>query len=102
VLKTRLRSIGPPEQLRRQVFSSDLEVQVAAPLPDPSGVFATDGISGWEAKTSGVYVLHTTDPASAAPAVVRSLVAAGADVLRVAEVEHSLEDVYLELVESPS
>jgi len=102
VLKTRLRSIGPPEQLRRQVFSSDLEVRVAAPLPDPSGVFATDGISGWEAKASGVYVLHTIDPASAAPAVVRSLVAAGADVLRVAEVEHSLEDVYLELVESPS
>ena len=30
------------------------------------------------------------------------VVAAGADVIRVAEVEHSLEDVYLELVESPA
>jgi hypothetical protein len=37
-----------------------------------------------------------------APEVVRALVAAGADVIRVAEVEHSLEDVYLELVESPA
>ena len=34
----------------------------------------------------------------AAPAVTRALVAAGADVLALAEARHSLEDVYLELV----
>ena len=104
VLKTRLRSIGPTEELRRQVFSSDLEVRVAAPLPDPEAVFGRlDGVSGWEAgQGPGAYVLHTKDSAAPAPAVVRALVASGADVLRVAEVEHSLEDVYLELVESPS
>ena len=33
----------------------------------------------------------------AAPAVTRALVAAGADVLSIAEARHSLEDVYLEL-----
>jgi ABC-2 type transport system ATP-binding protein len=40
-----------------------------------------------------------TDPAQAAPAVTRALVAAGADVLSIAESHHTLEDVYLELVE---
>ena len=40
-----------------------------------------------------------TDPAQAAPAVTRALVAAGADVLSIAEPRHTLEDVYLELVE---
>jgi ABC-2 type transport system ATP-binding protein len=39
------------------------------------------------------------DVAAVAPAVTRALVHAGADVLRIAEVRHSLEDVYLELVQ---
>ena len=45
------------------------------------------------------YVLTVSDPARAAPAVTRALVAAGADVLSIAESRHSLEDVYLELIE---
>jgi ABC-2 type transport system ATP-binding protein len=45
------------------------------------------------------YILTVTDPAQAAPAVTRALVAAGADVLSIAESRHTLEDVYLELVE---
>jgi ABC-2 type transport system ATP-binding protein len=39
-----------------------------------------------------------TDPAVAAPALTRALVAAGADVLSISESHRSLEDVYLELV----
>jgi ABC-2 type transport system ATP-binding protein len=35
----------------------------------------------------------------AAPAVTRALVEAGADVLSIAESRHSLEDVYLELID---
>jgi ABC-2 type transport system ATP-binding protein len=45
------------------------------------------------------YVLTVSDPAQAAPAVTRALVAAGADVLSIAESQHSLEDVYLELID---
>jgi ABC-2 type transport system ATP-binding protein len=104
VLKTRLRSIGPPAELRRQVFSGALDVRLAEPLPDPDQVFgAIDGVSGWQpGPEPGSYVLSVAEPAAVAPGVVRALVAAGADVIRVAEVEHSLEDVYLELVESPA
>jgi ABC-2 type transport system ATP-binding protein len=39
-----------------------------------------------------------SDPAQAAPAVTRALVAAGADVLSITESRHTLEDVYLELI----
>jgi len=104
VLKTRLRSIGPPAALRRQVFSGALDVRLAEPLPDPEQVFgAIDGVSGWQAGPEpGSYVLSVAEPAAVAPRVVRALVTTGADVIRVAEVEHSLEDVYLELVESPA
>jgi ABC-2 type transport system ATP-binding protein len=40
-----------------------------------------------------------SDPAKAAPVVTRALVAAGADVLSIGESRHSLEDVYLELID---
>ena len=101
VLKTHLRSIGPPDELRRQVFEGGLEVRLAKPLDDPERVFGSiPGILGWQpADRPGAYVLQTHDPSLAAPEVVRALVAARADVTRVAEIEHSLEDVYLELVE---
>jgi ABC-2 type transport system ATP-binding protein len=35
----------------------------------------------------------------AAPAITRALVAAGADVLSISQSQHSLEDVYLELID---
>jgi ABC-2 type transport system ATP-binding protein len=43
-------------------------------------------------------VLSVSDIRRAAPAVTRALVAAGADVLSIAQSRHTLEDVYLELV----
>ena len=43
--------------------------------------------------------MAVTDPAQSAPAVTRALVAAGADVLSIGEAQHTLEDVYLQLVD---
>ena len=40
-----------------------------------------------------------SEPAVAAPAVTRALVAAGAEVLSINQSHHSLEDVYLELID---
>jgi hypothetical protein len=45
------------------------------------------------------YVLAVSDSETAAPAATRALVAAGADVLSIGESHHSLEDVYLELID---
>ena len=56
-------------------------------------------VDGWRQDGAAGYVLTVSDPAVAAPAVTRALVAAGADVLSIAESHHSLEDVYLELVD---
>ncbi|MGC1239485.1 MAG: hypothetical protein WA860_11925 [Acidimicrobiales bacterium] len=44
------------------------------------------------------YLLTVEDPQIAAPDVTRALVGAGADVLSIGESQHSLEDVYLELI----
>jgi len=99
ILNTTLRTIGRPEELRERLFASTLTVRALDPLPEPGRVFAgLPGVDGWRADGAGGYVLTVGDPTVAAPAVTRALVAAGADVLSIGESRHSLEDVYLELV----
>ena len=99
ILNTRLRTIGRPDELRDRLFTKALVVRTTTPLASPDAVFAVAGVDGWRADDTSRYVLTVSDARVAAPAVTRSLVAAGADLLSLAEVQHSLEDVYLELVD---
>ena len=100
ILNTTLRTIGTPDELRDQLFAKSLMVRTAAPLEHPDEVFAgLAAVESWRQDGDGAYALAVSDPAVAAPAAVRALVAAGADVLSVAESRHSLEDVYLELID---
>ena len=98
ILSTRLRTVGRPEELRERFFSKALVVRTVAPLTDPGRVFAVSGVESWRADETSGYVLSVRDARIAAPEVTRALVAAGADVLSLSEDKHSLEDVYLELV----
>jgi ABC-2 type transport system ATP-binding protein len=100
ILNTTLRTIGRPDELRDQLFAKNIIVSTLNPLADPGKVFAgLKAVDSWSADgTNGDYVLAVSDPTVAAPAATRALVAAGADVLSIAESHHSLEDVYLELI----
>jgi ABC-2 type transport system ATP-binding protein len=109
IMNTSLLTIGRPDELRQTMFSRSLTVTTAAPLDRPDQVFTgLPAVQGWQAtdrqadsaesRPAG-YTLTVSDPAQAAPAVTRALVAAGADVLSIAESRHTLEDVYLELIE---
>ena len=100
ILNTSLRTIGRPDELREQLFAKTLAVRTLAPLRDPDRVFAgVPGVDGWHQNGSGDYEIAVSDSAVAAPALTRALVAVGADVLSIAESRHSLEDVYLELID---
>ena len=100
ILNTTLRTIGRPDELREQLFRKTLVVKTLAPLATPEGVFGgVRGVESWHEDGAGVYMLAVSDPTVAAPEITRSLVAAGADVLSITESRHSLEDVYLELVD---
>jgi ABC-2 type transport system ATP-binding protein len=99
ILNTSLRTIGRPDELRDRLFTKSLVVHTVAPLASPDAVFAVAGVDGWRADDPTHYVLTVSDARIAAPAVTRALVAAGADLLSLAELQHSLEDVYLELVD---
>jgi ABC-2 type transport system ATP-binding protein len=100
ILNTTLRTIGRPDELRDRLFARTLTVRTQDALPEPDRVFAAlPAVDGWHQDGPGAYVLAISDLAVAAPAVTRALVAAGADVLSIGESHHSLEDVYLELID---
>ena len=99
ILNTSLRTIGRPDELRDRLFTKTLVVRTAAPLPSPEAVFAVAGVDGWRADGGSRYVVTVSDARLAAPELTRALVDAGADVLSLAEAQHSLEDVYLELID---
>jgi ABC-2 type transport system ATP-binding protein len=99
ILNTTLRLTGRPDELRKQLFRRSVEIRLHAPLDDPKAVFgAVPEVEGWEPTPSG-YRLTVSDPDLAAPALARALVGADADVLSIAESRHSLEDVYLQLID---
>jgi ABC-2 type transport system ATP-binding protein len=101
ILNTRLVAVGTPAELKRRMSSGQLEVRLREALRDPARVFAAAGVRAWRNGTDvGVYVVDVDDPEAAAPAVARAVVGAGASLVRLCEVETSLEDAYLELVEA--
>ena len=99
ILNTTLRTIGRPGELRDRLFAKTLTVRTLAPLPEPGRVFdGLPAVDSWRPDDRD-YVLAVSDPVAAGPAVTRALVAADADVLSISESRHSLEDVYLELID---
>jgi ABC-2 type transport system ATP-binding protein len=99
ILNTTLRMIGRPAELREQLFAKTLAVRTLGPLSDPERVFGgLAGVDSWRQNGAGGYEIHVSYPTLAAPAITRALVQEGADVLSIGESQHSLEDVYLELI----
>ncbi|HET9104796.1 MAG TPA: ABC transporter ATP-binding protein [Solirubrobacteraceae bacterium] len=100
ILNTTLRLVGRPDELRERLFNQALEIRVRGALADPGSVFGgLPGVEGWKLSDPGGYEVSVSDMERAAPAVARALVGAGADILSLAESRHSLEDVYLQLID---
>jgi ABC-2 type transport system ATP-binding protein len=100
ILNTTLRAIGRPAELRDQLFAKTLTVRTLLPLAEPDRILAKlPAVTAWRLNGSTTYVLTVSEPTVAAPAVTRALVAAGVDVLSIAESHRSLEDAYLKLID---
>lgn len=100
ILNTTLRTVGRPQDLRAQLFTATLLATTTKPLAHPEQVFgALSGVKSWQSAGSATYTLTVRDPVAVAPELTRALVAAGADVVSIGEGHHSLEDVYLQLVD---
>lgn len=100
VFKTRLLVMDTPNRLRSQLFGRKVVFHLRAAseaflAPLRSFQFVQ------EAKVIDSKIVITLDnPESQNPEIVRALVDAGADIQFVGELRHSLEDVYLKLVQN--
>lgn len=100
VFKTHLLVVDTPERLRRQIFgrkvvfhlrqASDNLAKHATELPFVQGAQCVDN----------KLVVSIDDPETHNPDLIRWLVSTGADVMFVGELRHSLEDVYMQLLQN--
>jgi ABC-2 type transport system ATP-binding protein len=99
IVNTRLLTTGTPDELRRRLFSAEVEVRTRAPLDAPDTLFRSiAGVRDWRVNGDGAYLLSVSDATTVKPEMARALVAAGADILGLTEARRSLEDVYLKLI----
>jgi ABC-2 type transport system ATP-binding protein len=97
--RRRVIRIDEPDRLRAELYGRTVEIRVM-PSPRPEHLERVRTVHGvteaW--LENGSILVRTDDPLRTDPAVVRELVAAGADVAFVSERRVSLEDVYLRIV----
>ncbi|MEO8284824.1 MAG: ABC transporter ATP-binding protein [Chloroflexota bacterium] len=114
IKRTALR-VGTPRELQRSLYGRQVEIRVANALPEMGDSALFDAMLGrtmndlallispikgvGDVAVSGDHLLVSLlDPDEVTPRVVRTLVQHGADILKVAEVEHTLERAYLDLI----
>ena len=101
VLRTRLVAVDTPAALRSRLFGSRLRVVLAGPAAPFATFVDGAGVSDVRADDRSLS-MAVDDGRGRAPAIVRRLVSAGADIESVVPEEPSLEEVYLRLLsESP-
>jgi ABC-2 type transport system ATP-binding protein len=91
--------VDSPAALRGALGARSLAIRLAS-SPSPEAIAALRQLAGIDVVESvdGVLRVGATDPESIAPAVVRSLVAAGGDVVEVRVDRTSLEQIYFEVM----
>src|SRR4029079_6673339 len=91
--------VDSPAALRGALGARSLAIRLAS-SPSPDAIAALRRLAGIDAveAADGVLRVRATDPESIAPAVVRSLVSAGGDIVEVRVDRTSLEQIYFDVM----
>ncbi len=100
IFKTRLITVDSPASIRRQLFGRRVVVHLAGPADGLSGTARALPFVTEAQAVDNKLVITLDDPEQHNPALIRALVGAGAEIQFVGELRHSLEDVYLRMIES--
>jgi ABC-2 type transport system ATP-binding protein len=100
VLMTRLIALDTPSALRRQLFGQTVVFHLAEANDAHRQRVVQFPFVHTAELVGGKLVVTLEDPAANNPALVRSLVEAGAQIQFVGELRRTLEDVYLQLVDN--
>lgn len=102
IIRQRLIDVGTPANLRRRLYGHQVAIGLRAITPEIlDAVRSLPFVHAAELDGTAL-IVQLSDPAEETPALVRTLVAVGADVQSVGELRASLEDVYLSLVRDGS
>jgi ABC-2 type transport system ATP-binding protein len=100
VFKTRLLVEDTPANLRQSVFGRKVVLHLRAADEVLADRLRSLAFVHEVKVVENKLVVSLDNPEAQNPDLVRALVAAGADVVYVGELRHSLEDVYLQLVKN--
>jgi len=99
VLRQRLLAVDTPDMLRERLFGHRLRVRLTGHAGDYITALRSEGHSDVVADDNTLSI-GTRNALRDTPDVVRVLVQNGAEIVSVVPEEHSLEDVYMRLVEA--
>ena len=100
IFKTRLITVDSPANIRRQLFGRRVVVHLVGSADGLAGAAQALPFVTEAQAVENKLVITLDDPEQHNPELIRALVGAGADIQFVGELRHSLEDVYLRLIES--
>jgi ABC-2 type transport system ATP-binding protein len=98
VFKSKLRVVDTTEGLRRRLYGRQVQVQLGGDSAEYLSMLQALPYVKHASATENHLLLDIDDPEHDNPALIQTLVAAGAPVQYVTEQRHSLEDVYLTLI----
>jgi ABC-2 type transport system ATP-binding protein len=96
IFRSRLIEVDTPKNLRLKLFGRKVVIHLRT--VDPAWLALVEAISGVQevSQVDNKLVVTTEDPENMNPQIIRTLIAAGADVQFVGELRHSLEEIYLQ------
>ena len=100
IFRTRLITVDTPANLRRRLYGRRVVVHLREASPALAGVAKALPFAKEVEVVDNKLVVGLDDPEADNPTLIRRLVEAGADVQFVGELRHSLEDVYLRLLDT--
>jgi ABC-2 type transport system ATP-binding protein len=115
IIRTTALRVGTPRELQQSLYGRQVEIRIANAAHDvDDGVWLDAALGrtmndlallvtpipgvGDVAVAGDRLLVSMLDPDEVTPRVVRALIQHGVDVIRVAEVEHTLEGAYLDLI----
>lgn len=99
ILRQRLIRVDTPSRMRSDLYGRRVEVQLKEVTAPVLTAVRALGFAGQLEVEEGKLVLSLQNPEEQNPTLVKAIVGAGGEIQFVGEVRHSLEEVYLTLVQ---
>ena len=100
ILKTSLLATGAPSDLRKELYGRTIVFHLSQPAQEFQAKIAEKPFIHQVTPIENKLVVKLETPEENNPVLVKTLVEAGADIQFIGEIKHSLEDIYLQLMEN--